>query len=236
MKTLLKILLLGCLVVKLPAAVYQTITFGSIPGDLVDSAGNALTSSFSAELGTFDSSFTPTGENYADWGNYWRTFALSSPIGTDPSANIQLGADINDDGTSTGTGADTYDFRGKTIWLWVYNGSNLEDTGTEWFLGTASSYTDPETSETWNFPDFLTEECCPGLAPLDLALSQFSTETPVWGNQGGILGAGEYTFEGDFGQFELQTFLIPEPGSWFLAGLAFGTAWIFVRLRRKGGR
>jgi hypothetical protein len=52
-------------------------------------------------------------------------------------------------------------------------------------------------------------------------------DVPVWGNQGGIPGGGDFP---DNGTFDLQTHVVPEPGSVLLVLLGGGL--VFFHRRR----
>jgi hypothetical protein len=66
------------------------------------------------------------------------------------------------------------------------------------------------------FPD-LDPGCCPNGDVTQWSLSALGSETPVWGNQGGNLGGGEFSVTGNF---ELQTHVVPEPASPLMALMA----------------
>jgi len=206
------------------AAVFQTVNLNSALTDtLKDNTGVDLDSSFDASLGSFDGGFDPTKFNTADWSSNWRVFDQTTitlvPPGTENQVpQFQMSADLLDTGltNSTASQADLdYNFSGLDIWLWVKNGENIQAEGTEWFLARVAS---------WTFATVSAGGCCPGADPLDLAISDFSNELPVWGSQGdqlqGYKGAGFYEFNDETGQFEVQTYkVIPEPGSLFLSAI-----------------
>lgn len=196
--------------------------------ELKDSFGNDLTESFTFQMGTFDGTFAPSDDNVADWEGNWRVFEQAD-FNDVPPPLVGFTTTISDQGFSgsTNSNADTaYDFSGQEAWLWVFNGRDVEASGTEWFLGRA---------DAWTFPTISGDECCGGELPIDWALEDFASETPVWGNQSGIEGFGERSgFDVDF---ELQTYIVvPEPGTWVLMGIALST-WLGIsRIGRKGGR
>jgi hypothetical protein len=222
------IMLWAGLAVAHGAAVYN-IQLNSAPYDdsipagdeLMDSFGAELDGSFTAQLGVFSSSFTPDEFNTADWATNWEVFA-SDVIDDSPLENVprfNLNADLNDDGTSTQNSG--FDFSNQQAWLWVRNGDDIQVSGTEWFLARVAS---------WVFPT-VSSGCCGSLTSIDWAVSDLTTETPVWGNQSGEEGAGVVN---NFSPtYELQTYAIPEPGSLIFMGLAGITSLAALRFRAR---
>lgn len=193
----------------------QTLNWGSAAfSDLYDSEGNELDSSFVFELGAFDMGFTPTTENTNDWFANWRVF---------DTANYNA---VN--GVFTGTEqvneVSNYEsmFEGLDAYIWVRNGST-PSPDTEWFLARKS--TGPGA---WVFPD-LDPGCCPNGEVTQWSITQLGTEDPIWGNQGGNLGGGEFSVTGNF---DLQTHVVPEPASSVMALMA--AAVVVLRRRRMG--
>jgi hypothetical protein len=193
----------------------QTLNWGSVAfSDLYDSEGDPLDSSYVFELGAFDMGFTPTTENTGDWFANWRVFDTANYN----SAN----------GVFTGTEqvnqVSNYEsmFEGLDAYIWVRNGSTPSPE-TEWFLARKSTGPD-----AWVFPD-LDPGCCPNGEVTQWSMSHLGAETPVWGNQGGNLGGGEYSVTGTF---DLQTHVVPEPASSLMALIASAVA--AFRRRRSG--
>ncbi|MCU0795312.1 MAG: hypothetical protein MUF31_05175 [Akkermansiaceae bacterium] len=199
-------------------AVAQNITWGSeIFSDLRDSRGEVLDqNSYVFQLGTFQTGFTPTSMNTADWASNWVVFDQASY--NEGFGYITSATTMNADGSSSYDPGSGFNFSGLTVYLWVYNGTTMS-SGTEWFLGSAAAWGSFPAAES---------ECCGNSLPVELSLSDLSGgDTPIWGSQGGVDGNG-YSSVG--GNFTLQTFsVIPEPS---LCGLAIcgGMVWI---LRRK---
>ncbi len=192
---------------------------------LKDSYGNDLDDSFVASLGYFDNNFSPNSENIGDWRNNWVSFTQSLIVDTNPpfaEPRFNLEAEFLSDGTSSDN-ADAV-FSGQSAWLWVYNEQDAFAPGAEWFLGRV---------ESWMFPEPPEPGCtdCPGEFPTQWAVSNFSTETPIWGRQSSYEGGG-FNFTSE--DFTLQTYVvIPEPGSLFLMLAAFSAASLLL-YRRKG--
>lgn len=193
----------------------QTLNWGSAAfSDLYDSEGNELDSSFVFELGAFDMGFTPTTENTNDWFANWRVFDTAS-------YNAVNGVFT---GTEQVNQVSNYEsmFEGLDAYIWVRNGSTPSPE-TEWFLARKS--TGPGA---WVFPD-LDPGCCPNGEVTQWSITQLGTEDPIWGNQGGNLGGGEFSVTGNF---DLQTHVVPEPASSMMALMA--AAVVVLRRRRMG--
>jgi hypothetical protein len=191
----------------------QTLNWGSAAfSDLYDSEGNELDGSFVFELGTFDTSFIPTDENVDFWFANWRVFDTA--------------AYVAENGVFTGTEkiheVSNYEslFAGLDAYIWVRNGTT-PGPQTEWFLARKSTGPD-----AWVFPN-LTPGCCPNGEVTQWSISTLGSEDPVWGNQGGNLGGGEYSVTGNF---DLQTHVVPEPASSMMALMA---AAVCVLRRRR---
>lgn len=221
------------------------INLGSFElNQLVDSAGQDIiepivpgfpeaTSSYTFALGSFIDGFNPTSGNIAQWADNWRTFDVALFAADPDLIGIQGGMTVDGFTVSDNPLADdTFNFSGLDAYLWIYNSTALE-TGTEWFLGRAS---------TWTFPDiglFDTNcDSCPGENPINWSTSDFASNTvsddvPLYGNQSGVLGEGTYTaLNSD--EFAIQTFgVIPEPSSVILPACVL-ICLIFHHLRRKG--
>jgi MYXO-CTERM domain-containing protein len=197
----------------------QTLNWGSAAfSDLVDSHGDVLDSAFVFELGTFELGFTPTEDNFDNWFENWLIFDTADyNAGNGVFTSVVHVQDVAN-----------YEslFEGMQAYIWVRNGTT-PGPETEGFLATKTLAT---TTGTWVFPD-LDPGCCPNGEVTQWSISQLGTEPPVWGNQGGIPGGGDYP---DNGTYDLQTHVVPEPGACLL-GLA-GLAFALFRRRRTDFR
>lgn len=193
----------------------QTLDWGSeVFSDLVDSQGDTLDSVFVFELGAFVDGFVPDETNVGLWHQNWMVFDQAS-------YNASLGyftstVTMNDDGSSS-YNPSSISFEGLSAYLWIRNSTDPVE-GTEWLLARAAS---------WVFPNAV-PGCCDNEPPLQWSVSDLATtDVPVWGNQGGIEGAGHYTVTGNY---TLQTYtFIPEPSSGVL--LLFSAAMLMRRRR-----
>ncbi len=216
-------LCLGLLALPATAA---TVSVSSGVGDtLVDAAGLNLDASFTFQIGTFATGFTPDALNTAMWEANWKPFAeATAPAvnGWNPTAHFfNADAEFLPNFTSNaGLSADTF-AQGNLLYLWVYDSKVLSPT-VEWALVTNNS-SDGNASDNWVLPN-----------PNDLgggtgefALS--SATVPIFGGANGDYGGGTITTP--LGAFQLQTALVPvpEPGGLMLLGAA-GAVW---GLRRK---
>lgn len=227
------ICLLSLTVRTVSAVIFQDINLQSAETDLLkDSQGADLTGSFNYVLGTFGSSFAPSGANSSLWFDNWIVFheADFNDVPPPPVFAFSDGG-MRLDGTSVFThpSNDGYDFSNQRAWLWIYNSTDITSETTEWFLGSA---------QNWVFPDkdtFDPEDCCPGDFPINWAVSDFtSADTPVWGSQSGLQGEGYFDFTSS--DFTVQTYtVIPEPGAVVLACVALAAAALGC-FCRKGGR
>jgi len=188
----------------------QTLTWGSAAfSDLVDSHGEVLGDTYVFELGTFGDTFIPNPSNVGDWETNWQ------PI---RSANY---VETNGIFTDTFTLQEISDyqnlFAGMQAYIWVYN-NTTPSMETEWFLASRT------TGDPWVFPEIST--CCPGPVT-QWSITALGSESPVWGNQGGIPGGGNFP---DNGTYDLQTHIVPEPSASLTAIL--GIAFLLLRRRR----
>ncbi len=219
MKTFTRILVLALILIGGPRAHSQTLNWGSeVFSDLVDSHGDALDESlFVFELGSFDMGFIPDETNTSSWFANWRVFDTadySESMGSFGSS-VFVGENV----TSSNPSASTISFAGLAAFIWIRNNDN-PGVGTEWMLARADSWTFPLTGG----------DCCDkGL--IEWSISDLDTgDTPVWGGQNGVSGAGEYTSTG--GPYTLQTYtVVPEPSSALLAAIACLT--LLLRRRRR---
>jgi len=191
----------------------QTLNWSSLTGsDIVDSQGIALAqNTYVFELGAFASGFTPEESNISQWTANWRVFDTASYT--------------YDQNTSTGyfTGTENVQnvpgyismFQGLSAYLFVRN-----STDTEFFLAR------PGDTNAWKFPT-LDPGCCPNGEVTTWSVSNLTTDTPIWGTQGGIEGGGS----GILGNYDLQTYAVPETSSSLLALIGGGC---FLLRRRRG--
>lgn len=197
----------------------QTLNWGSeVFSDLADSNGITLDDTFVFELGAFLDGFIPDETNVDAWASNWRVFdqaAYNQSLGYFTSTVQMLDNGTSDSAYSTG-GA--MSFEGLSAYLWVRNSDDPVE-GTEWLL---------TRSDAWVFPTAV-PGCCDNEVPLQWSVSDLDGgDIPNWGNQGGIIGPGEYTVTGPY---TLQTFtFVPEPSA---AALAFvGICACFLRRKR----
>jgi hypothetical protein len=184
-----------------------TINWGSsLDSALRDSYGNNLGPDMHFQLGTFANSFIPTLNNMADWKDNWRVFdeALYFPeygwfVG---SADIDKTTGYSSSDAATGA-SDTFDFRNKDAFLWVFNDQTPELWTTQWTLVRDSSWVFPVPSLS----------CCDTSIPQEWSLSDLGPgDTPVFGRTGDEEGGGTSYAENP--SYDLQTYsLVPEISS-----------------------
>lgn len=100
------------------------------------SVGEALTSSFTFDLGTFND-FVPTSENVASWASNWVSFGTTPWNDQDLTFNGQ--ANLLDNGPAP---------VGKDMYIWGYN-TQTPASGTEWVLFDNDSAPAPDD---WSVP------------------------------------------------------------------------------------
>ncbi len=211
-------------VVAATSAHSQTLNWGDeVFSDLADSKGAALNNTFVFEIGSFDPTFIPTTSNVSDWSGNWHVFdqaAFNPDFGYFTSSVQMMGDPLHSNTVhSAYPGAGTINFSGLDAYLWVRNSTSPVE-GTEWLLTRASNWTFPTNAG----------DCC-NKDVIEWSVSNLgNTDTPVYGNQGGIFGGGSYT-DPSAGSHTLQTFtFVPEPSSVML-GLATGACLILRRRR-----
>lgn len=247
----MRALLMGTTIcaVGLPSVINAAlnINWGSVvPSILVDSDGNLIESGdgFLFEMGTFTSGFAPTANNTDQWFDNWRVFdgiiSTNSSQFTDyalndddPPVEIYVGDFKSSSGLEIGTGyttssyggaATNFNFANFDAWLWIRNGTTEMSSGSasEWLLVRSSS---------WMFPE-VPFGCCDNELPVEWSIGDLiASDVPVWGRQGEVDGAGEFTFDGPA---TLQTYTIPEPGAGMLV-LFGGVAALLFRRRPSAG-
>lgn len=202
---------------------------------LVTSANAELDTYFSFEIGTFTPGFVPTFHNTNQWEANWMVFDRAfdptpadpndgDPEGWNTTDNFFVGAAehlISGGSDSAHASSGAVFGQGTVAYLWVYNSKSIVPSS-EWALVTDSALTG-DTGNDWIFPD---PNDPPGtsyewkLADADLA---------IVGAVNGNRGEGSFTV--DPGTYQIQTHVVPEPGSAILAMLAlFGWA---VRRQRN---
>ncbi|MBB5033350.1 hypothetical protein [Prosthecobacter vanneervenii] len=228
MKTPLKLPKLLCLALALawiPGAQASTFFWSSAFNDnLFDSAGNALDSTYSFEIGTFGS-FVPTYQNVDQWAANWHVIDRAY----DPDLNgwnsaqqfFTATVDLLSDNSSNSPDADpAYQFNKDDIaYLWAYNSKDIVPTS-EWAL--VSYAADPSnTGDPWIIP-----------APSDSNPYNWNlsdAHVTVVGGANNVQGPG--TYSANPGTFSLQTTVVPEPGSAVLL-LAAAATHLIRRARR----
>jgi hypothetical protein len=220
------LLLLGCLGLSTGALHAQAFNWGSaVFSDLVDSEGNTLDDTFVFEVGAFTEGFIPDETNIGEWYSNWQVFDAAAYNGVEETGDDGIygyftsTVNMNPDGTSDSPwqtpGA--LSFEGLDAYIWVRN-SDIAGEGTEWSLVRA---------DDWVFPT-ADPDCCGNGQPIEWSTSDLtSSDTPVWGSQGGITGGGIIT---NTGTYTLQTAtFVPEPSPLMLS-LLFA---VVILLRRR---
>lgn len=207
-----------------PAPAIQ-INWGSeVDSVFRDSFGVPLDTTFAIQLGYFESvlgvPFVPDASNTEDWSVRWKTFDQAA---FDPAAGyFTSSAVLNADGSSSSSFADNglgVDFSNQEAYIWIYN-SETPGTLSQWFLVTTPAWRIPEKADV----------CCDTRLPVEWSVSDLTnTNTPVYGKQEGVTGAGDYTVTGPY---DLQTFsVVPEPST----SLLFVLGGVTAALRRRRG-
>ena len=243
------LLLLATLAISAPAARAAGIGWGNNAFDsdpnsgnplpMYNSQGGLLDNSFSFELGTWNTGFTPTAANVASWAANWNVISSAFAPGTngwlsldstdpnvnDPAQNPQYFTrqiTFNANGTVQG-GSGSIFHTNDQAYLWVFNNKTLDGT-TEWALVTDGSV-GATPDDVWHVPD------PSGTLNLPVNWNLSTADTAVYGSVNGLTGAGDQAVNP--GADRLQTFgvasVVPEPGSALLLMLA-GAA---VHLRRR---
>ena len=212
----------------------RTIDWGSEVGStLFDSTGAPLDDNFVFELGSFGS-FIPTESNMTDWLTYWKPFDRATAPATSgwnsTDSYFTSSSTLLEDGTSSeapGLSLPGYTFaQGEQAYIWVYNRLTLTtapdqySTTTEWALFTNGA--DGNAADDWLFPAHTDQTSL----PLDWTLAD-ATRTP-FGGTNNVEGPGNYSVNP--GTFDLQTHVVPEPGSLLL--LAASACLIGLRRRK----
>ena len=244
------LLLLATLAVSAPLARAAGIGWGNLafdqdaggnPMSLFNSHGGLLDNSFSFELGTWNTGFTPTAANVASWAANWNVISTAYAPGTngwlsldssdpgvnDPNQNPQYFTRqliFNSDGTVQG-GSSTIFHANDQAYIWVFNNKTIS-SGSEWALVTDSS-PGATSDDIWRVPD------PSGTINQPVNWNLITADTAIFGEVNGAVGAGSAAVNP--GTNRLQTFdvvsVVPEPGSALLVLLA-GVA-VHVRRRKR---
>ena len=209
------------------------------PVPMYNSHGGLLDNSFSFELGTWNTGFTPTAANVATWAANWNVISSASAPATsgwasldpsdpnvnDPIQNYQYFArqiTFNANGSVVG-GSGSIFHTNDQAYIWAFNNKTLDGT-TEWALVTDASV-GATPDDVWHVPD------PSGTLNLPLTWNLSTADTAVYGSVNGVTGAGAQAVNP--GAAYLQTFnvvsVVPEPGSALLLMLAGAS----VHLRRR---
>ena len=215
------------MVTVLPIANGATIFWGSLSNDsLYNSSGNALDGSFSFEIGTFVTGFTPTVANMDQWQGNWLVFDRAAiGQGWDPGTQtIDSGAGVvhtPTGGSSSSAALPGSVFeQGSEAYLWAFN-SKVYGSASEWALVYSANTTDDLFGAgVWEFPD-------PAMTGDSFDWQTRDLDTAIFGGVENTQGPGNFSV--DPGTFTLQTHAIPEPSSALMV-LAVGVA---LRLRRR---
>lgn len=209
----------------------STIFWGSdFNSVLLTSDGQPLDGSFSFELGAFTSGFEPTIHNTNQWQANWKVFDRAfDPTPADPNDGDPEGwneidrffvgtVDHNSAGGSSSPDANPADAfaQDDVAYLWVYNSKSIVP-GSEWAL--VKDITN--LPNIWRFPD-----------PNDSSSYNWdlaNADAAIIGGVNGVQGDGAFSF--DPGTFNLQTHVVPEPGSALLLMFAL-MAWTSSRRLR----
>ncbi len=191
---------------------------------MFDSLGSSLDDSFSFELGTFNSGFTPTAGNLAEWGDNWHVLdRVTAPEanGWNSGTGVFSGNMAFDAGmVSLSADADpSYSFiTGNQIYLWAYNVQTLA-AGNEWALVTRTADVG-FAFQAWSIPD--------SSESINSSLLLSDADTVIYGGVNNIQGPGTYDTGAAPSSFALQTHAIPEPSSALLLSVG-----LLLTVRRK---
>lgn len=211
-----------------PSAKAVQIAWGSdFEALLYQADGSTLDAGFTFELGTFNTGFVPTELNMLDWQSNWKL--LDRADWDVPNQNFSGFVEINSSGNvSNGTEANpaTFFAEGEQIYLWAFNTQTFTPGSTEWALVTRTQ-PDPFGGTTvfdWVIPTYTQNDA------QEVQLN--GADIVVFGGLHNVQGPGEYDAGSQPGNFQLQTHVVPEPGS----ALLLGAIGLLARLRRRRNR
>jgi hypothetical protein len=191
---------------------------------IINSQGNLLDASYSFEIGTFATGFTPDSTNLDQWELNWIVFdKVSNGSGWNPG-NQEVAGTV--DHTTTSGSSSPFATpggvfpQGVPAYLWVYNTKNMSLTP-EWAL-LEDVDNGSNTYAAWEFPD-------PALTLDSFDWQVKDVDTPIYGGVNNVRGAGDFAVQP--AAFAIQTAAVPEPGSILLLGL--GSFMAFRRSRRQ---
>ena len=166
----------AAVITLLTAAVHgQTINWGSEAfSTLVDSHNVELNSSYTFQLGAFNTGFDPITSNPLLWIASWRVYDAAEY--NQANGYFTSTVDMNNDGSSgSADRSDALAFTGAA-YLWIRNSNVAESTSSEWLLVRSSS---------WNFPA-PSSHCCDPALPFEWSVSDLAVaDVPVYGAQDG---------------------------------------------------
>lgn len=180
-------------------------------------------SSFTFQLGTFDSGFDFSITPFENWHSYWRVF--DEAIYNDSTNYFSSSANLSSSGFSDGLNADTtYDFRSKNMFLWIYDINDpSQGTTFEWAL----------MNGNWLLPTPLDPHQDPVMAFFieNVTNVEVGAVDPEFDGLNQIIGSVG-TFTPPTGIYDLQTFTgaVPEVSSSLL--FVFGISACILRRNR----
>jgi hypothetical protein len=194
--------------------------------ELYQADGSTMDASFTFELGTFTSGFVPTEFNLQSWEANWKLLDRS-PLDV-PNQNVAAAfvIDTNGNSNSPDTDPNIVFAEGEQIYMWVFNTQAFNPGTSEWAL-ISRTQPDPFASPTvfdWVIPDY--EQS------LDQDVNLNNADIVVFGGLHNVQGPGEYDAANQPSSFQLQTHVVPEPGS----ALLLGAIGLLARLRRSRKR
>jgi hypothetical protein len=207
---------------SIPLAHAVTIHWGNaLLSTMVKSDGTPVTASdgFQFELGVFESGFIPTTANTATWVANWRRldsadYNASARYFTSTFELVPTPGET----TSVSNSPESSGYQvsaGTKVYLMAYNNTAMDQT-TEFFLGTAETWTLGNASESQ-----LTK-------PVDYRLS--GVTQPIFGGANSTPGGGEKSTPPIPYAFQSATF-VPEPSATILCLLGAGL--LSKRRRRR---
>ena len=180
------------------AHAYPSVNWGNDlldPVPLFQNDGSLFDSTFTFQLGTFDS-FTPTSANTDQWQSSWKLLDTGNwSAGTQTFGNS---FSFNPDGTVNGlTGSATFT-AGEQVYLWAF-------CDNEWVLVT-DNVAGAGPNDLWTLPNPAAD---PGIA---VNWNVSTATTPIIGGVNGVQSGTYHSYDPGT-NFRLQTAVVPEPGS-----------------------